>query len=68
MHSDAGTETQAVTKAQQREVSHPERYILGKPHPDRAKQFMPFSALRGYESIIDAEIAQTNFNDEMHRT
>ena len=31
---------------------HPERYILGKPHPDRAKQFKPFAALRGYDETV----------------
>lgn len=33
--------------------AHPERYILGKPHPDRARQFKPFAALRGYEELIE---------------
>ena len=35
-----------------RNSAHPERYILGKPHPDRARQFKPFAALRGYEELI----------------
>lgn len=25
---------------------------LGKPHPDRAKQFKPFAALRGYYDLV----------------
>lgn len=37
-------------------TSHPERYILGKPHPDRAKQFKPFAALRGYEELVAEEM------------
>ena len=36
-----------------RNSAHPERYILGKPHPDRARQFKPFAALRGYEELIE---------------
>lgn len=39
-------------------VKHPERYVLGKPHPDRAKQFKPFAALRGYEELIDKVIEE----------
>lgn len=35
-----------------RKGKHPERYILGKPHPDRAKQFKPFAALRGYDETV----------------
>lgn len=26
---------------------------VGKPHPDRAAQFMPFAALKGYDALID---------------
>lgn len=37
---------------------HPERYILGKPHPDRAKQFKPFAALRGYEELVAEVMAR----------
>ncbi|MEC4272609.1 hypothetical protein VJ923_05490 [Adlercreutzia sp. R25] len=29
---------------------------VGRPHPDRARQFMPFAALRGYYELVrDAE-------------
>ena len=35
-----------------RKGDHPERYILGKPHPDRAKQFKPFAALRVYDVTV----------------
>ena len=28
------------------------RRIIGKPHPDRARQFKPFAALRGYYDLI----------------
>lgn len=28
----------------------PER--IGRPHPDRARQFMPFAALRGYYELV----------------
>lgn len=39
-------------------TKHPERYILGKRHPDRAKQFKSFAALRGYEDLIDEAMAK----------
>ena len=41
-------------------AKHPERYILGKAHPDRARQFKPFAALRGYEELIDEVIARAD--------
>lgn len=47
----------------QKNVKHPERYVLGKPHPDRAKQFKPFAALRGYEELIAQVMAEA---DEPH--
>lgn len=43
-----------------RNSAHPERYILGKPHPDRARQFKPFAALRGYEELIEQVMAEAN--------
>lgn len=49
--------------AHQPGVKHPERYVLGKPHADRAKQFKPFAALRGYEELI-AQVMQEA--DEPH--
>lgn len=49
--------------AHQPGVKHPERYVLGKPHPDRAKQFKPFAALRGYEKLIDEVMRKA---DEPH--
>ena len=36
--------------------THPERYVLGKPHPDRAKQFKPFAALKGYEALVEEQL------------
>ena len=30
---------------------------LGRPHPDRARQFMPFAALRGYYDLVSAKEA-----------
>lgn len=39
---------------------HPERYILGKPHPDRAKQFKPFAALRGYDEAVKEMALEMN--------
>lgn len=39
---------------------HPERYVLGKPHADRARQFKPFAALRGYEELVARVIAEAN--------
>lgn len=28
------------------------RHAIGRPHPDRARQFMPFAALRGYYELV----------------
>ena len=28
------------------------KYVIGKPHLDRARQFMPFMALKGYDELI----------------
>lgn len=28
---------------------------VGRPHPDRARQFMPFAALRGYYDLVHAK-------------
>lgn len=46
--------------AQSRGTAHPERYALGKPHPDRARQFKPFAALRGYEELVARAMAEAN--------
>lgn len=27
-------------------------HVIGRPHPDRARQFMPFAALRGYYELV----------------
>lgn len=43
-----------------RNSAHPERYILGKPHPNRARQFKPFAALRGYEELIEHVMTEAN--------
>lgn len=32
-----------------------DRYTIGKPHPDRAAQFKPFAALKGYYDLLEAE-------------
>ncbi|MCI9262090.1 hypothetical protein [uncultured Adlercreutzia sp.] len=33
------------------------RHTIGRPHPDRARQFMPFAALRGYYDLVrDQEV------------
>ena len=29
------------------------RYVIGKPHADRACQFVPFMALKGYFDLIE---------------
>jgi hypothetical protein len=34
--------------------------VLGKPHADRARQFKPFAALRGYEELVARVIAEAN--------
>ena len=36
-----------------------EWHILGKPHADRAKQFKPFAALRGYDEMVVSEIERS---------
>lgn len=28
------------------------RHTIGRPHPDRARQFLPFAALRGYYDLV----------------
>lgn len=33
---------------------------IGRSHADRAVQFMPFAALRGYEAMIDTENAKAD--------
>lgn len=33
--------------------ARPEWFILGKAHADRARQFKPFAALRGYHDMVD---------------
>ena len=38
----------------------PEWMVLGKRHADRAKQFKPFAALRGYEEKVQAVIDAAN--------
>jgi hypothetical protein len=45
---------------QQQAALHPDRYVLGKPSPNRAKQFKPFAALRGYEELIEEVMAKAN--------
>ena len=40
----------------------PEWYVLGKPHGDRAKQFKPFAALRGYDGIVEDVIEESESN------
>lgn len=47
-----------------RSGDHPERYILGKPHPDRAKQFKPFAALRGYDEAVKETAFKLNEEHE----
>lgn len=29
------------------------RYVIGKPHADRGRQFVPFMALKGYHDLIE---------------
>lgn len=47
-------------RAQGKVSAHPERYTLGKPHADRARQFKPFAALRGYEELVARVIEDAN--------
>ncbi len=54
---------QADMLARARSSAHPERYELGKPHPDRAKQFKPFAALKGYEQLVAEAIARAERAD-----
>ena len=37
-----------------------DRYTIGKPHPDRAAQFKPFAALKGYYDLLEAEEQRGN--------
>ena len=51
-------EAERVLAPQRAASAHPERYDLGKDHPDRAKQFKPFAALRGYEEVVARVMAE----------
>ena len=51
-------EAERVLGPQRAASAHPDRYALGKPHPDRAKQFKPFAALRGYEEVVARVMAE----------
>lgn len=48
-------------------VAHPERRVIGKPHPDRACQFKPFAALKGYYELIEAEERKLAAREERER-
>ncbi|MDO4291052.1 MAG: hypothetical protein Q4C41_07490 [Eggerthellaceae bacterium] len=41
-----------------------DRYTIGKPHPDRAAQFKPFAALKGYYDLLEAEEQRENAQPE----
>lgn len=53
-------------RAQGAATVHPERYLLGKPHPDRAKQFKPFAALKGYEDLVAQQVAQAGTHPDFY--
>lgn len=53
-------------RAQGAATVHPERYLLGKPHPDRAKQFKPFAALKGYEDLVAQQVAQVGARPDFY--
>lgn len=57
---ECGTEDEIydVMIAKSKDARHPERYVLGKRHLDRAKQFKSFAALRGYEELIEEVMAK----------
>lgn len=59
LFTDADPDYQAFC-AQGKGSAHPERYTLGKSHTDRARQFKPFAALRGYEELVARMIAEAN--------
>lgn len=59
LFTDADPDYQAF-RTQGKNSAHPERYTLGKPHTDRARQFKPFAALRGYEELVARVIAEAN--------
>lgn len=59
LFTDADPDYQAFC-AQGKGSAHPERYTLGKSHADRARQFKPFAALRGYEELVARVIAEAN--------
>ena len=47
-----------------RNRGRPEWFVLGKPHGDRAKQFKPFAALRGYDEMVDMVIERSQSKPE----
>ena len=42
----------------------PEWFVLGKPHADRAKQFKPFAALRGYDEMVDEMVSRSQQDND----
>lgn len=52
-----GTVADAGAEGRQAEASldPPVPPDIGRPHPDRARQFMPFAALRGYYDLVHAK-------------
>lgn len=48
--------------------------VHGRPHPDRARQFMPFASLKGYYDLIaqrtqevEQAVHDADFAGERHR-
>ena len=42
----------------------PEWMVLGKQHADRARQFKPFAALRGYDEMVERVIANALLEED----
>lgn len=49
-------ENEAARRLRERQ-EYERRHTIGRPHPDRARQFMPFAALRGYYDLVHAQEA-----------
>lgn len=64
----AENEIYQLLRMQAKGSKHPERYILGKRHPDRAKQFKPFAALRGYEELVDERVERNAAMEDFSET
>lgn len=47
-----GRSENAAAREEAARQQYVQRHTIGRPHPDRARQFMPFAALRGYYDLV----------------